>query len=266
MHMTRPRRGSAGAERYATGAAAIAGGSGGVGQAIARVLAASGAEIAVTYNRNRNAADKLVGEICDAGRRAAAFQVDLRDAEAVAAFHRDVQAHFGGLHTAVYAAGPYIDMRFIGSLEPARFANTLGTDVFGAFNFFHHAIPGLRVTRGVAICLGTPAIRRYAKRDVLSAAPKAALESLTRGIAAEEGRNGIRANMVGVGVLSDGMFHELMATGDFDDRFVAAAKQTLALGRLGTAEDIALAVDFLASDAASYITGQTLMVDGGYAL
>jgi 3-oxoacyl-[acyl-carrier protein] reductase len=62
------------------------------------------------------------------------------------------------------------------------------------------------------------------------------------------------------------MFHQLMATGDFDDRFVAAAKQTLALGRLGTAEDIALAVDFLASDAASYITGQTLMVDGGYAL
>jgi len=62
------------------------------------------------------------------------------------------------------------------------------------------------------------------------------------------------------------MYHELVAKGDFDDRFIASAKQTLALGRLGTAEDIALAVDFLASDAASYITGQTLMVDGGYAI
>src|SRR6202453_3240238 len=137
MHMTRPRRGSAGAERYAAGAAAIVSGSGGIGQAIARVLAASGAEIAVTYHRNRNAADKLVGEICDAGRRAAAYQVDLRDAEAVAAFHGDVQSHFGGLHTAVYAAGPYIDMRFIGSLEPARFASTLGTElVWGGHHFF----------------------------------------------------------------------------------------------------------------------------------
>lgn len=264
--MTGPRKGSNGAERYAAGAAAIAGGSGGIGQAIVRTLAESGADIAVTYNRNRSAADELVSEICKSGRRAAAFQVDLRDAGAVAAFHADVQKDFGSLHTAVYAAGPYIDMRFIGSLEPDRFASTLGTDVFGAYNFFYHAIPGLRATRGVAICLGTPAIRRYAKRDVLSSAPKAALESLTKGIAAEEGRNGIRANMVGVGVLSDGMYHELVAKGDFDDRFIASAKQTLALGRLGTAQDIALAVDFLASDAASYITGQTLMVDGGYAI
>jgi 3-oxoacyl-[acyl-carrier protein] reductase len=254
------------AERYAHGAAAIAGGSGGIGQAIASMLAGSGSDIAVTYHGNRAAAEALVGRIAEGGREAAAFQLDLRDAAAVERFHAEVRERFGALHTAVYAAGPYIDMRHISSLDPALFEKTVGTDVFGAYNFFHHAIAGLRAAKGVAICLGTPAIRRFAKKDILSSAPKAALESLIKGIASEEGRHGIRANMVGVGAISDGMFHKLVETGDFDDRFIDSTKRAVALGRFGTAVEIAHAVDFLASDAASYITGQTLMVDGGFAL
>lgn len=254
------------AARYASGAALIAGGSGGIGQAIADLLAAGGSDIAVTYRGNREAAEGLVARLVAAGRRAAAFQLDLRDAEAVARVHADVRDRFGGVHTAVYAAGPYINMRYISDLAPKLFEETVGTDVFGAYNFLHHAIAGLRATRGVAIALGTPAIRRYAKKDVMSAAPKAALESLIKGIAAEEGRNGIRANMVGVGAISDGMFHKLVAQGDFDNRFIEATKSAVALGRFGTAMEIAGVVDFLASDAASYVTGQTLMVDGGFAL
>src|SRR6266540_1682664 len=78
----------------------------------------------------------------------------------------------------------------------------------------------------------------------LRSAPKAALESLIRGIAAEEGRHGIRANMVGVGAFSDGMFHKLVETGDFDDKFIDSTKRAVALGRFGTATEIANAVDF----------------------
>jgi NAD(P)-dependent dehydrogenase (short-subunit alcohol dehydrogenase family) len=118
----------------------------------------------------------------------------------------------------------------------------------------------------VLVAISTPAIRRYAVKDILSAAPKAAIEQVVRGVAAEEGRYGVRANCVGSGVITDGMYDALVENGDFTERFLTNTKQLLALGRLGTAVDIANAVGFLASDRAGYITGQTLMVDGGFAL
>jgi len=116
------------------------------------------------------------------------------------------------------------------------------------------------------VALVTPAVRRATSRDVLSAAPKAAVESVIRHLAVEEGRFGVRANCVGVGPLRDGMYHRLVEDGYFDERWLAAAERNLALGRLGSAADVANAVAFLVSDQASWITGQTLMVDGGYAL
>lgn len=263
--MTGPQATAFGAARYGTGAAVIAGGSGGIGRAIARTLVDAGSRVVLTWHRNREPAERLAEEL-GGPEVAAAQQLDLRASETVAAVHAAAGERFGGVHTAVYAAGPYIDMRYISGLAPDLFERTVGSDVFGAYNFLHHALPGLRATRGVAICLGTPAIRRYSKKDVLSSAPKAALEQVVRGIAAEEGRHGVRANMVGVGVIDDGMFHELMARGDFDQKFIDNTRRAVALGRLGSALDIARAVAFLASDSAAYITGQTLMVDGGYVL
>ena len=86
------------------------------------------------------------------------------------------------------------------------------------------------------------------------------------GALAEEGRFGVRANAVGVGVITDGLYHALVERGDFDERFLEASRQAKALKRLGTAEEVAEGVVFLASARARWITGQTLMVDGGYAL
>jgi NAD(P)-dependent dehydrogenase (short-subunit alcohol dehydrogenase family) len=173
---------------------------------------------------------------------------------------------FGALHTAIYAAGPYIHMRHISRIEPALFRDTMEQDAFGCFNLIHAVLPHLRAAKGAFVALTTPALKRYAVKDVLSVAPKAAIEALVRGVAAEEGRFGVRANGVGVGVIEDGMYHALLETGDFDQRFLDASRQNMALRRLGTAEEIAEAVVFLASSRARWITGQTLMVDGGYAL
>lgn len=252
--------------RFASGVAIVAGGSGGIGAAVCRTLAASGADIALTYNRNRERAEEVAQAVRDLGRKAEIAQLDLNDDKAVQAFVDGAASRFGGIHTAVYAAGPYIDMRHISRLDPALFRRTVGTDVFGCYHFLHAALPELRKSQGTVVATATPAIRRYAIKDVLSAAPKAAIEAVVKGIAAEEGRFGVRANCVGVGVISDGMYHQLIATGDFDQRFFDRTMEVLALRRLGTAQDIADAVDFLASDRAKYITGQTLMVDGGFAM
>lgn len=252
--------------RYRQGAAIVAGGSGGVGSAICRRFAAAGANVALTYFRGKERAEKVAAQIEGMGRQASVAQVDLSDKDSVRAFIGQAAARFGGVHTVVYAAGPMLVMPHISNLDPDQFREHVGVDLFGAFNVLQGSVAELRKSQGVAISVGTPAIRRYAAKDVLSAAPKAAIESVIRGIAAEEGRYGVRANMVGVGVITAGMYEELVRNKDFTDAWLDATRRILALRRLGTAEDIAEVVEFLASDRAKFITGQTLMVDGGYAL
>ncbi len=255
-----------GAARYASGVAVVAGGSGGIGQAICRDLALAGADVSLTYNRNREGAEATAEAVRAVGRKAEIVQLDLNDEDTVSAWVDGAAKTFGGAHTAIYAAGPYLDMRFISQLEPKLFREKVGADVFGCYHLISAALPHLRRARGVLVAIATPAIRRYAVKDILSAAPKAAIEAVVRGVAAEEGRYGVRANCVGSGVITDGMYDQLVAKGDFTERFLETTKALLALRRLGAAEDIAHAVAFLASDRAGYITGQTLMVDGGFAL
>ena len=107
---------------------------------------------------------------------------------------------------------------------------------------------------------------RYAIRDGLSAGPKAAIETLIKALAAEEGRFGVRANAVGPGMLSDGMAERLMTEGHYSERDLEVATSNIALRAFGTAADVAEAVCFLVSERAGYISGQVLNVDGGYSL
>jgi len=242
--------------------ALVTGGSGGIGAAVCERLARDGWDVALTYRDNAGAAEKTRAAVAAAGGRATLQRLDVTDDRAAAA----VVAALGPLDAVVVAAGPYIDMVFTSAVDAARLRAQLDADVLGCFNVVAPAIPALRESRGAVVALVTPAVRRATSRDVLSAAPKAAVESVIRHLALEEGRFGVRANCVGVGPIRDGMYHRLVEDGYFDERWLAAAERNLALGRLGSAGDIANAVAFLVSDQASWITGQTLMVDGGYAL
>ncbi len=246
------------------GVTLVTGGSGGIGAAIARKLAARGRPVAVTYFRNRDRALELTRDLESEGVEATALGLDLRDEtatrEAVDALAKDR----GGIEALVTAHGPFIEMRHISNLNPRKLRDTFNDDTFSAYNVIHAAIPHLRKSRGALVAMVTAAIGRYASTDILSVAPKAAIEAIVRGVAVEEGRYGVRSNSIGVGLLGDGMFDALVEAGSFTDDFLEKSRSNIALRRMGSAEEIASVADFLLSDASSYITGQMIMVDGGY--
>lgn len=248
------------------GGALVTGGSGAIGAAICRSLADAGVDVAFTYRSNEHTARTLEDELTAVGRRAHAHRADVADDDAVAALVAAAAEQLGGLHTVVTAAAPVASQVWVGRIPGERVLDQLDQDVVGFHRVVTAALPHLRETQGSVVAVTTVANRRYVLRDVLSSAPKAAVEAFVRAIAAEEGRYGVRANAVGVGILSVGMAASLVASGEVRERDMEHALTRIPLGRLGSAEDVAGAVTFLAGPSAAYVTGQFLDVDGGYAL
>ena len=155
-------------------------------------------------------------------------------------------------------------MRHLASVEPAVMATQLAEDAAGFFNVVQPALPHLRTVEGAVVAVTTAATARFPVRDGLSSAPKAAVEAMVRGLAAEEGRYGVRVNAVGPGMLTDGMAARLIASGELSEEALAITRRNIPLRRFGNATDIAEAVCFLASDRAGFISGQKLDVDGGW--
>jgi NAD(P)-dependent dehydrogenase (short-subunit alcohol dehydrogenase family) len=251
---------------FPKGVALVVGGSGGIGSAIARGFAAEGVTLGITYRHRKAAADTVAEEIRDGGGTCSAHQVDLGELQSVKACLDQLVAEHGQIHTIAHAAGTHIDQPYVSQLTPEQWRNTMDWDVNGFFHMVHAALPHLRKSQGSIVFVSSAGLKRFPPGDVLSVAPKGAIEALVRGIAREEGRYGIRANNVAVGVVDAGMFPKLVERGELSQEWIDAAMCNTPLRRFGTPEEIADAAVFLASSRARYITGQTLFVDGGYTL
>lgn len=231
----------------------ITGASGGLGSEIARALAKPGRTLLLAGRRAPTVlADELGAE---------AVTLDLRQPADVERCVREL----GDLDGLVQAAGPELTMDYAATFEPGDFLAGLEIELLGLVALVRAARDGLRRRRGAVVALTSSALERHASKDVLSTVPKAGVTAYLRALAKEEGRYGLRANTVAVGVIEAGMFLRLKDS-QLDDEWLTAARKSIPLGRYGNACDVAAAVRFLLSEDASYITGQTLHVDGGYSI
>ncbi|MBE7324748.1 SDR family oxidoreductase [Nocardioides sp. Y6] len=242
----------------------VTGGTGGIGAATCRALARDGHDVVLTYHSNTAKAEQLVSELESAGARAEAVRLDLTDAEAVTVEVERVVADLGDLKTVVHASGPFVDQIYISQLEPAKFTSHVDAELNAFFHVVRASLPSLRRTAGSITAVTSVAVRRFPVKDILSGAPKGGIEVIVRGVAREEGKFGIRANSVAPGVVEDAMGVALIESGNFDPASIEITKRLTPLQRFGLSHEIAEVVAFLASDRASYVSGQTIDVDGGY--
>jgi 3-oxoacyl-[acyl-carrier protein] reductase len=249
---------------FPEGAALVIGASGGIGGRVAEVLAGDGSDLALVYNRKKDTVEALAGRVPT---KATTHACDVTDRAQLSNMVADVIATHGRIHTLVWAAGPIVEQMTLGNTPEETWRRAFEVEVHGLFAAVQALLPHMREQGGGSIVhLGSAGHLRWPEADGLSVAPKAANESFLRGIAREEGKHGIRANSVLVGVIDAGMFHELMAKGAFPPGWMEETLKMLSVKRWGQAEEIGYAVGYLASNRAAYVTGQQINVSGGFGL
>ena len=249
--------------RFPDGAAIVFGGSGGIGQHVAKAFARAGSDVAIVYRTKKDVAERVAGEIKALGRKATLHAGDVTKAADVDAIVAAAGKAHGRLHTVAWAAGPVVEQVFIAELKRELWQRSFDIEVQGFFNVVQATLPKLRQWGGGSyVHMGSAGHVWFPPKDVLSVAPKAANEALIKGIAKEEGRNKIRANSVLVGVIEAGMFLELLKRGVFDQKWIEEVQKMLAIKRWGKPEEVGDAAVFLASN--EYVTGQQINVSGGF--
>lgn len=243
----------------------VTGGSRGIGAATVRLAAARGWDVAINYARDASAAQALVREVARHGGEARAFQADVADDAQVVALFQAIDAHFGAhrLRGLVNNAGIVDRAQRVDEYSPERVRRLFEVNVFSAFACSREAVRRMSTRYGGAggaiVNLSSAAARIGAPGQYVDyAATKAAVETLSLGLAKEVAAEGLRVNTVCPGIIDT----EIHAAGGQPDR-AAQAAPSLPMQRAGTADEVAAAIVWLLSDDASYVTGSTLDVTGG---
>ncbi len=241
-------------------AALVTGASRGIGKAIALRLARDGARVACVASRVENAAETVAACVECAGEGAArAFGVDVADTAAVAELVGAIQKELGGLDVLVNNAGITRDGLLM-RMSEADFDRVLDVNLKGAFNFMRAAARPLMRSSGRIVNISSVVGLTGNAGQANYAASKAGLVGLTRSVAKELAGRGVCVNAVAPGFIDTDM------TGALDEKAREELVKRIPLGRIGRPEEIAELVAFLAGPAGAYITGQTLVVDGGLSL
>ncbi len=238
----------------------MTGGSRGIGRACAEELAAAGHAVAVNYARNEEAAAETVAAIEAKGGRARAFAADVGSAGAVEAMMSEIAETLGPVDILVNNAGITRDGLLLRMSED-DWQEVIETNLTSVYHCTRAVLRSMVRNRwgriisisSVAGIAGNPGQANYA-------ASKAGIIGFTKSISKEVGARGITANVVAPGFVATDM------TDALGENATSTAVQSIVLGRLGRPDDVSGLVTFLASDRASYITGQTITVDGGLAL
>ncbi len=238
--------------------ALVTGAARGIGAAIAKRLAEDGYALALNYNKSREKAEALAASIRKTGASALAVQADVAERQQVEEMFAQVREELGEVDLLVCNAG-IAGQAQIQDLTEERWHEFFAVNVDGCFHSVQCALPHmLREHKGCIITISSIWGLRGASCESAYSATKAAIIGLSRSLANELAPTGIRVNCLAPGVIDTEMM----------DEFSVEEKEALAeetpLGRLGRPEDIAKAVSFLASEEASFITGQVLTCDGGF--
>jgi len=246
--------------------ALVTGASRGIGRGIAMTLAREGAQVAVNYVKDKAAADTVVQKIEESGGRAVALKADVGIWDDAERLVDEVVRHFGKIDILVNNAG-IVSRKSILEVPLDEWDRVMRTNFYGCFHCSRLAGKHM-ISRGVGgKIVSISSIHGRLAKAALGpyCATKAAIDMFSKQLAVELAPNGINVNVVAAGTITTDINIPLYKSTRLEDRQLkAAVLKRIPLGRIGDPEDIGRAVAFLSSDAASYITGAVLYVDGGY--
>jgi meso-butanediol dehydrogenase/(S,S)-butanediol dehydrogenase/diacetyl reductase len=251
------------AERFSGRVVMVTGGASGIGAATARRFAAEGAEVVAVCDTDLVRAEEVAAGLTPA--RGVAYRLDVTDLAGTERVVADLTAQFAGVDVLVSAAG--VDRcDTVPNTTPQEWRTIMSVDLDGVYHSCRAVLPGM-VARGrgaivtISSAIGTAGERQ---RSAYCAA-KAGVENLTRAMALDHGRDGVRANCVAPGLIDTPLIRSGKVGGDLgSEAMQEIVDRHHALGRIGRPEEVAAAIAFLASDDASFITGVVLAVDAGW--